>query len=448
MFLKDGQKGAATLIMSIVVLVLVTLVVIYTSRSINLELKASANMTRSKQALEAAEAGIAYALENYKGGSMYCMKHTTLDADTSTAADDCISIANQDIGDGTKRAPNIAGASNVASSFYLEVDNGTVISQGYSDDKTAMRVIWVDLETTSPLPNGPDNPFTTWGTAGLDGSGTVYNPEGHTTIWSGKTTDYSNGSMDSAIANPADVNYPTCLDVALGVQQAGGGSSCELTRTSNKDTKGLDVVENDASLSSLTNNQFFENFFGTSKSTYQDLVESQWGRVINADDYASEADVIAAIEKSVAEHSYGEVIWINGYTDGSDLNLSGVTLGCRYDDLNGNGPKNVNDLHPKNTCSDADTTTAAYDLKPSLVILNGENGGFKMNGNFSVNGLLYTIGNLDTGGGGDVQGAVIVEGDGTLDGSWNIWYDSAMLDAIADLGGFAISAGTWRDYSM
>ena len=56
------QKGAASLVMSMVILALITFVTIYTSRSILNEQKIANNDYRAKQAFGAAEAGIAEAI--------------------------------------------------------------------------------------------------------------------------------------------------------------------------------------------------------------------------------------------------------------------------------------------------------------------------------------------------------------------------------------------------
>ena len=58
------QHGAATLISTVVVLVLMTLVAFFASRNIVFERKTAANQYRSTKAIEAAEAGIEWAIGN------------------------------------------------------------------------------------------------------------------------------------------------------------------------------------------------------------------------------------------------------------------------------------------------------------------------------------------------------------------------------------------------
>ena len=59
---RSRQRGAATLAVSLVLLLLITLVGFYTSRTVVLERKIAGNDFRSRQAFEAAESGINIAL--------------------------------------------------------------------------------------------------------------------------------------------------------------------------------------------------------------------------------------------------------------------------------------------------------------------------------------------------------------------------------------------------
>lgn len=63
-----GQRGVVTLTMSLIVLVLITLVVVAGSRTTLLEQKLTNNDNRSRQAFEAAEAGLAAAVDYLAGG--------------------------------------------------------------------------------------------------------------------------------------------------------------------------------------------------------------------------------------------------------------------------------------------------------------------------------------------------------------------------------------------
>jgi hypothetical protein len=66
--LRRNQRGAATLVVVMILFFIVALVAAYTSRNLIFEQRASANQYRSTQALEAAEAGLEWALTMLNSG--------------------------------------------------------------------------------------------------------------------------------------------------------------------------------------------------------------------------------------------------------------------------------------------------------------------------------------------------------------------------------------------
>ena len=77
------QRGAATLVSAVILLVLMTLVTFFANRNIVFERKTAANQYRSTKALEAAEAGIEWALANLNSS-----RKITAACATSTVATD------------------------------------------------------------------------------------------------------------------------------------------------------------------------------------------------------------------------------------------------------------------------------------------------------------------------------------------------------------------------
>ena len=75
----------------------------------------------------------------------------------------------------------------------------------------------------------------------INGSGDVTNPEGRSTIWSGQSVDFTNANFKTNILSPD-----------------GAG----IVETSNRNTFGPDVVQNDGNLSTMTGDEFFSSFFG------------------------------------------------------------------------------------------------------------------------------------------------------------------------------------------
>lgn len=63
------QRGAAALLVSTVLLFSVSMVTLFTSKTVMMEQKISANQVRSIEALESAQAGLEYVLAYVKGGA-------------------------------------------------------------------------------------------------------------------------------------------------------------------------------------------------------------------------------------------------------------------------------------------------------------------------------------------------------------------------------------------
>ncbi|TNG02135.1 MAG: hypothetical protein EP297_01520, partial [Gammaproteobacteria bacterium] len=66
--LKSQQRGAMSLLISLVILVLITFVSLYTAHTVSMEQKITGNEFRSRQSFEAAEAGLRGALTYLRNG--------------------------------------------------------------------------------------------------------------------------------------------------------------------------------------------------------------------------------------------------------------------------------------------------------------------------------------------------------------------------------------------
>ncbi|MFB3107027.1 MAG: PilX N-terminal domain-containing pilus assembly protein, partial [Pseudomonadales bacterium] len=386
------QGGIATLLFSLLVMILVTYVVLYTSGSVLLEQQIVNNDVRSKHAFEAAEAGIATA-----------KKYLTIGADRDN--------------DGTIDAVFDTNADDIGDSNTVAIGNGSVIvnttdvstggtpmmtlrvtAQGFSDDRTATRTITQIFSKLDPLPNGPRNPLITRGNMVINGSATVTNPEGHSTIWSGGDVDLgSNNSTSTQIADMADSSYPGCRDVPM---------TCNTVASSSKVTVGLDVVEYDSSLANISPDEMFQSFFGATPIAYRNAMVTIETTGANA-----QTDVHLAMT---------EVIWIDG-----DASLNGGTIGCGTV-VTGN-----------NICPDAD-------LAPSIVIIDGN---LELSGTPHFYGLLYVRGDIDVTGNSTIHGAILVEGStNNASGSLDIWFNSLVLEGTRAAGSLSTPTGSWKDF--
>lgn len=380
------QRGAASLLISLVILALITVVTLYTSKSLLTEQKLANNDYRSKRAFEAAEAGLGAAITNLTA-ARDLNANGVLDG---AAADPNIFDSN---GDNIRDTNTLAVGSGSGSVTVSAADLSTnqtiirLIATGYNDDRSAMRTITRIISAVKPLPNNMDNPLTTKGTVIISGSATVHNQEGHSTIWSGGNVDLgANNATATLIADVNDPNYPTCMDTA---------ATCGTIQSSNKTLVGLDVIENDSNLARLTADQLFQNFFGTSKVNYQEKVVT-----LTTTPGAAAADL---------NNVTGETIWIDGSSGPTTLN--GATIGSMD--------------------------------KPVILIVDGD---ISFSGNTHIYGVVFVVGAFSASGNSTFQGAVVAAGPMTnTNGSLDIWYNSDLLNKTAANGKLGSSAGSWSD---
>lgn len=392
------QNGMATIASALVLLVLVTMVIFYTSRTILLEQKITANDFRTKQAFEAAESGLQIAL-GYLASSGGEDKNGdgVIDAVFDTNAD----------GVGDTNTMTFADNSSVEVTLTGAYPSILVQADGFSDDRTAGRTIRALGSVADAIPNVPGNPISSKSGVVIDGSATVYNPEGHSTIWSGSDVELgSNNSTGTEIADPDDAGYPTCMDTSM---------TCGTTRSSTKTNVGLDVVEYDTSLGMLSNEELFQNFFGLSSTNYRSSRVTLEVDGANANNAAS--DATPGIHLAI-----GEVVWVEGDTELANI----TTVGC-------GAPVNGG-----NVCSNAD-------VDPSIVIVNGD---LTTNGTPQFYGLVFVLGDLNMTGNSAIHGAVVIadETDVSTGGSLDVWYNSDLLDAARNNGQLASAPGSWRDW--
>jgi hypothetical protein len=263
-----SQRGAATLVMTVVILLLVTMVGIYTGRTVVFESKVSANDFRSRQAFEAAESGLSRAIA-------YLSSRGGADKNSDGIIDPVFDADGDGVGD---------------------VGNVT-----FGDNSGA---------TVDALPNPPGNPLTTKGLVDVDDSATIHNPEGNSTIWSGSDVALgSNNSTATNIANPTDVGYPTCMDTPM---------TCSTTRSSNKVAVGLDVIEYDSTLANLTTEEMFKNFFGLSMENYKASRVTLNVAAANVNNLSTDS------ANPGVDLAVGEVVWV----EGDAVIENNTTVGC------------------------------------------------------------------------------------------------------------------------
>ena len=434
--LPQAQRGVATLLISLVVLTTITFTLIYSARTVLMEQKITANDLRGRQAFEAAEAGqeaaVAYLITT--GGR-------DKDGDGNIATQDVDEFIFDTDGDGTRDSNTLTtpnGSSVTVTLTNADVKTGSVAytateitTQGWSDDETATRTINHVYTYLTPLPNVPDNPVLARGNIVINGSATVFNPEGHSTIWSGGPVDLGgNNTTSTEIADPSQTSdgthtssYPHCLG-SSSMDPEGCSPTptnqcpCATMRSSDRYTPGLDIVEQDSSLANLQGDEFFRNFFGTTPQKYRNSR-------VTIDTTAANAAQDAPTGANLAT---GEVVWVDGGGPGGTLtSWNGITVGCSVAGSSNNAGM-----------------TCGGELDPSIVIVDGD---LSVKGNITIWGLLYVTGDISGTGSVDVRGAMLMQGtNGSMNGSLRIFYNSAVLRSLGDNGEMGGGGGSWRDF--
>lgn len=385
------QRGVATLVTALTILMLSTLVSFSLAQAVAMERRSANNEVRAQQAFAAAEAGISAALA-YLGGEPDRDDDGHLDPVFDTNAD----------GVGDTNAASV-GAGGVE--LVLEDLSGGALTRirltarGFSDDRSARRTLTQTVLTLNPLPNAPMTPLTSGGGVVIAGAATLRNAQGHATLWSGAGLHVeASASLQTHVANPGAPDYPDCIALP---------STCELVLASSGVAPGADIVDGDTALESLAADAFFTNVFGHDPATF-------------------EAALVTLATTPLEFHSVSEllgreVVWVQG-----DTELRDSTLGCTVR-ISGNEP-----------CPDARR-------KPVLVIVDGD---ATLAGTSHIYGLLYTTGSLKVRGMATVHGAVVAAGAVVVAASGDLVldFDAGILAELARAGVTTLQAGSWKDF--
>jgi len=417
---QSRQRGFATLTTSMVMLLLISLISVYSARTVLFEQKISSNDFRSRMSFEAAESGLQSALAYVNDG-------WDRDPDTNPGVDPIFDTDNDGIGDSNTSTLANDSTMTVTVTVTGTAPNFSIVSTGESEDRSASRTISTVTSVPDALPNAPDNPLTTKGSVVINGSATVHNLEGASTIWSGDDVNLgSNNATATNVADPGDADYPGCMDITLSDDPS---NICDSLQSSNKINVGLDVIEHDSNLGNLTPDEMFENFFGISMAAYRE-------RSVTLEVAPANIGNLASDEPPGLGLATNEVVYIDGDTDNDgDIDASdtpvelpngNLTVGCKVS-ITGN------------------SLCTGDDIQPSIVIVNGN---LNFNGTPNFTGLVYVHGNIVVGGNVTNLGAVIVGGDVTSNtgGSFDVWYDSDVLNNLRSLGNIVQLAGSWHDW--
>lgn len=419
---RSRQGGAVTLMSAVIVLVLMSMAAFFANRNVLFERKTAANQYRATKAIEAADAGVEWAMANLNA----LRKITTACAASAVAADRSFrdkyldpdangsfvepfsnamplctrsggawscSCPAASIAPAAASAPTVTACADAAGcpTFRLGFEN-------LAADATLVRVTSVGC-TSSQAPCVPGA-----GT-NADGSATVRQTlklmSGLATIPAAAIT--AKGYVDfGSNAITATNTDPETNGVTINAGSTITGFINDSTIKSLPGTPPTaSLIPNDTSLSSLSDDQMFKSFFGLTKTEFKDAAAT---KTINCAGVCN-TNLTNAISEGARQ------IWVEG----------NMTL-------------NANNVYGSPT-------------SPIMLVVNGN---IELRGTMIIYGLVYCQNSTwDNTGGGNatVYGAVISEGNFTATGTPNPTYDPNVLGRLRETTGtYAKVPGGWRDF--
>lgn len=358
--------GAVTLVFAVVLIVLCTLIIIFAANYGRMQDMTVANQTRNTQAFEAAEAGQEFGI-NYLKQNAATIKATASGGNINY---NIPAITDVTLANGSK-----------FTIVYTNPINGNydlieITSTGVNADNSSTRIIKQQVQMGSLLVTAPNSALTTKAAVNMSGNTTIINTANSNTVLAGG-----------------------------GVAESGNASLITQTGTYTTTAAGSGVQQNLSSLSSLTNEQFFSSYFGTSISS----MSGQFAQVFNNTGSTNYSDSLAGLT--------GTSVWIN-QTGGGTASISG-------------------------------NTTIGSASAPVLLVVNGP---FSISGNVTIYGFIFVIGPsgiVTLTGNINIIGGLATTDDLTFSGNSNLTFNPTVLEAIKtnpSMSYFAKVPGSWKDH--
>jgi Tfp pilus assembly protein PilX len=439
---QSAQRGTIALLMSLIILTLITFVSLYTAKTVSVEQKISGNEFRSRVAFEAAEAGMEAAMtyiDRSNGGYDRNANNDLTDENIYDASGNIVidTAGVQNWREYDNNSKTIVRLDGTVTKQGVTVN---ITSIGISGDGSAQRTISKTVAVVDPLPGFPNVPFSARGAVAVQGNFSVVNPEGNSTIRSGGTFAWESGgaSSETFIADPSHGNYPECLGGSNACDNPSYSGStgcpasnyvkCGTIKVSDAGTSNIDIDQNFLGFKNATEDEYFRNMFGVSKSYFRSHRVSRFVDWTEFNEHYTDGGV---------DESHGEVLWVD-VPAGEELDIGGLVAGCHIP-----GGGNVN---AKSTPFDENCSAAGGKLDPIILVINGD---IDVTASPKFFGMVYITGDISGTGSPEIQGAMAQEKTASnigMNGTPRIWYDSAILEMASGNGPFATATGTWRDF--
>lgn len=286
-----SQRGSAALPMGVLLLFIAALILIAVSRTTLMEQRMSGNEIRTRQALQAAQAGVDQALAYMRAGG--------IDQGPSAGGDgQADSLGSLSLPNGASYQvyycdpapdplpdpyPPLTACDSVPATcgtgFTTTEDFRTplILACGVSDDGLARQVVVVNLSGAPTMATSPENPVISKGAINVQGSATIVNYYNNLTIWTGSPFGSVGASGKTFIRNPskpqpsiedAPPDQPNTCVLSLDPDD-------DYICLTDKTLRGPDVIYDDVTLGNLSDVELFEKFFGTDFLTYKDAIATQ-----------------------------------------------------------------------------------------------------------------------------------------------------------------------------
>lgn len=361
---QTKQCGMAVMIMSLILLFTTTIVTITAAKTAFIEQKTANNEIRTKRSFEAAEAGLEFGLAYLNSNKNAIQQDSNNDGFIDNYSNSNTANVVQTNGTSytlTFSNPNVNDLNIIA-----------IRSSGASADATTTQTVEETFANFTTVALPPRIPITVKDNINISGNISITNTITDITIWTGGTATL-------------------------------GGAANTVTSSGVSSTSGniqADIVQNDATISTMTNDEFFQNTFQESRAQTQATADVVYTNNFNTN-YSSDLDGVT-----------NKMIWIEQIAGEARITSN---------------------------------TVMGSPSQPVILIVNGD---FKVTGDLTLFGIVYVAQNWANSGGGTVSvtGAIIVEGDLSGAGTPNVTYDPNILRrAYNNFGTFSKIPGTWRD---
>ena len=412
-----NQQGVATIVVTVVLLVVMTLMVLFASRVGVFDVRMAANEARYKEAFAMAEAGLDYSTQRFSSEFVRLYDGDNAGTTLATIVTNATVTANTEP-DGTApetNDPYFTVTVTDTGASYGGIPVYEFVSTGVGSDGTGTATVQRQITMASVFGGSvPDVPVIVGGAVGTGGNFNIFgNPNGAgegvpVSIWSSGDISGTNSSA-TCHAEFYDGNNAQCSNPSGNTENISmGGDLAVLSPLTSHDPTVPDLLPNDPNFPT----DLFAFMFG--------VPTAQWGLKF-AEANANQQAVTSCAQINAA-----------GTNAGVNFPLWWVTGEC--------------------------TISGTIGSIDNPVIIVVDDNAFKGTGNNQVNGIVYLFDNPTTvgtpsaqlGGTMEIRGSYVSDvGGAAMSGSYSVVYDPNLVNSFQTNGSsfnFAYIPASWRDF--